>query len=747
MPLAETVEALFDPQRVTWNLARPDPGAEPKAQEIWLGVGTRDAGLAPHPRMLSWKLPQWRALNLRSTSEAVMRSADALDGLKFPIELRAHEPTLDTVAASLLAIHRVLHKAWPAGASALVSYVSDWEQGRTERAGKYESALASVFYASLSVAKGDLKLLASLVAGALGEQAPLDALPPHLIPSRVSRRLKADSDLYRAELSRGWKLQLDLPLDDNLGSRRIDALFLSSPQDVTVLKLLARHDHEQSSYRRGFELMAVHAPNEANAYSRHTITLAPESAGTLGDLGVALDQLEGPAAPDGSPRVKGRPRFSFQPAALEGLADPWYSDGYAWAKGRSTLVAPPFAGTRLTREQIWETVWQRYNLGRNVHVTRSRTVFAKPFRIKQAPSEAHLQSLGFQRTRLDSAKHGFLPSVTGSFHGDDRGADVTHWVKGELRLSLYPSELALVWIERTAQNTTLLELCHAQSRLSQGSELDGLPSVKELEPFLEPIVRERWLVYGAYRINRARSSMLDESRCVLGLFHCLASGVAPTLANLPTDAAVQARKVQRDRDLEHWFTSTGGARLHLELEDASDAPPLDEDFALFLITLGQRYAAFEITRRMGELERKSRTSALAALRPPGDVRGDVMLFINSLWHARVSDDPDLDARYDAWRALHGMHETVDSLRSQTQELDEYRKERFESMVGLLVFVFLPITIVCGFFSGVQFEELPLEKGLPWTTGGWKIFLIYTALFTVVTFGTLVLGRLLTWRRR
>ena len=46
-----------------------------------------------------------------------------------------------------------------------------------------------------------------------------------------------------------------------------------------------------------------------------------------------------------------------------------------------------------------------------------------------------------------------------------------------------------------------------------------------------------------------------------------------------------------------------------------------------------------------------------------------MLFTNTLWHARVSDDPDLDARYDAWRALHGMNETVEALRSQTQELD------------------------------------------------------------------------------
>src|SRR5262249_48281046 len=148
------------------------------------------------------------------------------------------------------------------------------------------------------------------------------------------------------------------------------------------------------------------------------------------------------------PRVKGKPRFSYQPSALEGLSDPWYSDGYAWAKGRSTLVAPPFAGTRLSREQIWETIWARFNLGRNVHVTRARTVYAKPYRVESAPSASQLESLGFKRSELSHARRGFLPSVVGSFHGDARGADVVHWEKGAVRLSLYPSDLALVWIER-----------------------------------------------------------------------------------------------------------------------------------------------------------------------------------------------------------------------------------------------------------------------------------------------------------
>ncbi len=758
--LSQTVDALLDPARVTWSLQRPNPGAEPGAQEIFLGVGARDVALPPHPRMLSWKLPQWRAANLRSTTEAVLRSAEVLDGLSLPLVLRSHEPTLDLTTAALLSVYRVLHHRWPEGVGQLVEYVSEWEQGRTEGAGHYERALASVFYASMAVFRGEKagpsKELVKLVAGVLERelaQPGLAALPPDLIPSRISRRLKADADLYRAELSRGWKVQLDLPLEERPDSptRRVDALFLSSPQDVTVLKLLARPDTESSSYRRGFEVLAVHAPNEPQAWGRHTISMPPESAGTLADLAVQLDALEGDTAPDGAPRVKGKPRFTHQPAELEGLADPWYADGYAWPKGRTTIVAPPFVGTRLSREQIWEAIWQRFNVGRNIHVTASRTLFVRPYRAKAEVDAGALEAAGWRRSVWRRAERGFLPSVVGSFFGDESGSDVVHLERASpertVHVSLYPSSLALVWIEETGGKTTLLELSKRQASLAHGGELDALSDVAALGAWFEPAGVRRWLVYGAYRVNRARSTMLDQSRSVQGLFHAVSSGAPPTLEELPSQADVDARRVQAAGDVEHWFTATGGARFELELEDDASPPPLDEDFALFLLTTGQRYVAFEIGRRMGDVERRARTNRWQTLRPARTLRGDVMLFTNSLWYARVSDDPELDSRYDAWRVLHGMNETVESLRSQTSELDEYRKERFENMVGVLLFVFLPITIATGFFSGAQFNEMELRVGLPWTTGGWKIFMIYTAVFSALVFGAVVLTRLFSWRKR
>lgn len=756
--LSLTVEALLDPTKVTWSFQRPNPGDEPGEQEFFIGTGTREAGRAPHPRMVNWKLPQWRGTNLRSSTEAVMASAEALDSARLPLTFRSHEPTLDVTVGAVLAAFRALHHRWPEGTPALVEYISEWEQGRTESAGSYDRALASVFYASLHVfrASGSARPLIELIAEVLSLKPTPDVLatlPASLIPARVTRRLKADADLYRTELSRAWRVQLDLPLDHavDAGYRRIDGLFLSSPQDVTVLKLLARPDAQSSSYGRGFELMAVHAPNEPTAWGKHTISIPPESAGTLADLALTLDVKEGPNAPDGTVRAKNKPRFSHQPAELEGLSDPWYSDGYAWPKGRSTIVAPPFVGTRLDREAVWETIWQRFHVGRNVHVTSARTVFVRPVQTHPSVDVPFLERLGFTRTPWVDARGGLLPSVATSFLGDAHDGDVVHMRRDAgdavVHVSVYPGRLALLWIERTSGPATLLELAHRQARLVSERTLDELRPVRELSEVIRPIGTERWQVFGAYRVNRARSTMLDGSRSVQGLFHAVASGEAPTLANLPSEAETQARTVQTHRDVEHWMTSTGGARLELELEDVTEPPPLDGDFALFLLTMGQRYAAFEITRRMGELERRSRRSRWGALAPSTTLRADVMSFTNALWYARVSDEPDVNARYDAWRRLHGMPETVESLRSQTAELDEYRKERFEKMTGVLLFLFLPITIATGFFSGAQFNEMELRVGLPWTTGGWKVVLIYTAVFTVLVFGAVLLARLLSWRKR
>ncbi|HYO55032.1 hypothetical protein [Archangium sp.] len=771
--LRQVVEVLLGEGQVEWLTEKPAPGVEPGPRELFMSVGSRGESLPPHPRMLAWKLPQWMRRSVRSTTGAVLLSAAELDAFSLelrkgrpegsirPLTLRVHEPTLDVLCATLLAVYRLLHGSWPEGAEAFVEYLGEWEQGHTETVGDYERALGTVFYAALDLwptetdrpAREVLELMASVLER-VRLPAELMKLPEALIPPVISRRLKADERLYRAELSRAQRVQLDIPLgDEEEGAvRRVDALFLSSFQDVTVLRLLARSDTENTHYGQGFDFMAVHASRPDQSRPWHVFSLTPERAGTLADLAGHLDELEGERQPDGTPRAKGARRFERQP---NDYSDPWYSDGYASPVGRSTMVAVPYSGTRLSRRELWETLWSRFNVGRHVHVLRAHTVFARPFLWRGPAPDAELVSRGFRRCDLAIQGVAFHPAVVHSFLGATHEADVLHYEKPTeghtVRVSVYPNRLVVVWVERPRKVvTSLYALAQEQAALVEGRELWELEPLRGLPPWLAPLGPERWLVYGAYRISRGRSSMLDDSRSMQGLFHALATGTEPTLERLPSEAAAESRRVLRDAagETEHWLTSTGGARLEFLLEEEERGPlACDRDFLLFLLTIGQRYSAFETSRRMAEVEQRYRTSRWQSLRPARSVRSDVMLFTNSLWHTRVSEDPDVNARYLAWHSLHGLQETVEAMRDQASELDQYKRDQFDRMVGILVFVFLPVSLACGFFSGAQFQDMSPSVGIPGTTTGWLVFLGYTAAFTVLVFGTVFLARVMSWRRR
>jgi hypothetical protein len=772
--LRQVVELLSGEGQVEWTTDRPAPGVEPGPRELFISVGSRAEALPPHPRMLAWKLPQWMRRSVRSTTGTVLLSAAELDGFSQelrqgqpegslgPLTLRVHEPTLDVLCATLLAVYRLLHHSWPEGVEALVEYVNEWEQGHTETVGDYEHALGTVFYAALKLwpteesgrpAREVLELMASVLRR-VRQTRELMKLPEALIPAVISRRLKADELLYRAELSRAQRVQLDIPLGDEEDApvRRVDALFLSSFQDVTVLRLLARGDTMNTHYGQGFDFMATHFSRPEQAKAWHAFSLTPERAGTLANLAGWLDELEGPRLPDGTPRAKGKRRFERQP---NDYSDPWYSDGYASPIGRSTMVAVPYSGTRLSRRELWEALWSRFNVGRHVHVLRAHTVFARPFLWRGPAPVAELLSQGFRRRDLSGQGGAFHPAVVSSFLGATHEADVAHYEKATeghtVHVSVYPNRLVVVWVERPRKEaTTLYALAQEQAALAEGRELWELEPLRRLPPWLAPLGPERWLVYGAYRISRGRSSMLDDSRSMQGLFHALASGSAPTLERLPSEAAAESRRVLRDSagETEHWLSSTGGARLEFLIEEEERGPlACDRDFLLFLLTIGQRYSAFETSRRMAEVEQRYRTSRWQNLRPARSVRSDVMLFTNSLWHTRVSEDPDLNVRYLAWHSLHGLQETVAAMKDQASELDQYKRDQFDRMVGILVFVFLPVSLACGFFSGAQFQELSPSVGIPGATSGWIVFLGYTAAFTVLVFGTVLLARLMSWRRR
>ncbi|MGZ3461458.1 MAG: hypothetical protein ACXU86_23450, partial [Archangium sp.] len=474
----QVVEFLMREGQVEWTTDKPAPGVEPEARELFISVGSRGESLPPHPRMLAWKLPQWTRRSVRSTTGAVLLSAAELDDLSRqlgtgqpegslgPLKRRVHEHTFDVICAALLAVYRLLHGSWPEGAGALAEYLGEWEQGHTETVGDYERSLGTVFYAALNLWRSEtarptrevLELMASVLE-TVRLPAELAKLPEVLIPPAVSRRLKADELLYRAELSRAQRVQLEIPLGDEAEGpvRRVDALFLSSFQDVTVLRLLARSDSENTHYGQGFDFMALHISRPEQSRPWHAFSITPERAGTLADLAGFLDGLEGERLPDGTPRARGARRFERQP---NDYTDPWYSDGYASPIGRSTMVAVPYSGTRLSRRELWEALWRRFNVGRHVQVLRAHTIFARPFLWRGPAPDVELAARGFRRCELAGQGASFHPAVVHSFLGASNEADVTHYEKPTeghtVRVSVYPNRLVVVWIERPRKAETSL---------------------------------------------------------------------------------------------------------------------------------------------------------------------------------------------------------------------------------------------------------------------------------------------------
>src|SRR6185436_8139272 len=100
--------------------------------------------------------------------------------------------------------------------------------------------------------------------------------------------------------------------------------------------------------------------------------------------------------------------------------------------------------------------------------------------------------------------HALLQPVVQSFLGDT-AADVEHVQVQSgghtLHVALYPNDLVLAWIERSASDTTLYELAAEQSRFAFARGAAGFSAFEALEDELEPL-SNRWLVYGAYRIDR-----------------------------------------------------------------------------------------------------------------------------------------------------------------------------------------------------------------------------------------------------
>ena len=231
-------------------------------------------------------------------------------------------------------------------------------------------------------------------------------------------------------------------------------------------------------------------------------------------------------------------------------------------------------------------MWSRFNPGRRIHIARARTVFVRPFRstrelTRGVLSDEALQAEGWKLADWPEEENAFLPAVTRSFIGGSvkvKNGDIRHYVKElpdaqlpgrwqprRAHLSLYPNQLALVWVDGEASGIDLFTLASEQAALAEGDALSKLAPLASVIANLAPLSSSRWQVYGSYAIDRSASTMIDDAPSVQGLLHALASGTPPTLDALPADGGKDAHQILREPsgDVEHWLSSTGGAPLPL----------------------------------------------------------------------------------------------------------------------------------------------------------------------------------------
>ncbi len=428
-------------------------------------------------------------------------------------------------------------------------------------------------------------------------------------------------------------------------------------------------------------------------------------------------------------------------------------------------MAPPRAGTRLSREDIWEQTWQTFHPGNHFYVTRAHTLFVLPaVAVETRWSYGELKKAGWRQFNIQDrfgVMNEILPHVREAFGGGNSPADLHHY---EIEISaddalgtervfatVYPSNVVLFWIivrqNNPGPNFNLFALSRKQADLVAGKVLSELEPIKEAISQFELLGSKRWLVFGQYDIDRHRSSLIDESRSVRGLLHAVAAGNPSLLSSLPSLGILDAATVDRPQeDVEFRFTTTGGARFCFSnADELKPSNEFDTDFLLFLMTVGQRYTLFELGKRMIHVERQIRNSRFRRFNPISRLRADVMLFTNALWFCRISDDPDIERRYETWAKIHGANELFDNIKIQVGELDQYWAERREKLMNVMISVFLPITLATSIFSGNQFSRtLTTNELVPGPSDAWLGFGIYALGFAALIVGVVLLSRVVFW---
>jgi CorA-like Mg2+ transporter protein len=216
----------------------------------------------------------------------------------------------------------------------------------------------------------------------------------------------------------------------------------------------------------------------------------------------------------------------------------------------------------------------------------------------------------------------------------------------------------------------------------------------------------------------------------------------PTAADLCLEDNPEV--LQTFENIYFGLSSEGGAVLAWDsgvdfIRNQLHARVRDSYFWLFLLALHQRLAAIHLANLIGQTSyvrhsrRPLRRSVASEIR---HLRTRIFEFMVRCSFAEVSTMKMYTDVYHAWQRVFRVEALCAEVKTEVEELDDYlqrlQMEREERIINLLTWIFLPLTLICGFW-GMNFEELSglsisNERVWLWTLGLLGLYYLFVFCF-------------------
>ena len=209
-------------------------------------------------------------------------------------------------------------------------------------------------------------------AGAcLHEYLPPEALPKHPlceVHGFALAALEQERQAYHQWLQHSAIVQLSLPLNGAKDRRLIvDALFVDEDQMTGSAKIFYRNDKQNSPLQKGFALAVHHRAGSSESNPDITIDLDPRCGVHLQELHNALETAESMAW-DAKKLKRSVSDARYMENVPNLYEQPWYMDREHTIIGSPRRLRSGGFGSRLSREAVFNVVWNTCEPLRGVSV-------------------------------------------------------------------------------------------------------------------------------------------------------------------------------------------------------------------------------------------------------------------------------------------------------------------------------------------------------------------------------------------